>query len=197
MNFDFIKGKIKSIDLKIIKSFNKLPPDINEKSKGYFFRFRKYSKLNYIKKKFILNPDSNFYQKKKINRSAGGKIRKFIKLDKKVLNLLIKLIEKNFIIFLDTNKNYSFGIHLLRIKCGDDFVGYPVPEGWHKDGFDFVIILNVTSKNIKGTSDGALRKSKSTPFLVKFSFKRGPDILPNAILYLLYSIYRFTCRSYE
>lgn len=150
MNFDFIKGKIKSIDLKIIKSFNKLPPDINEKSKGYFFRFRKYSKLNYIKKKFILNPDSNFYQKKKINRSAGGKIRKFIKLDKKVLNLLIKLIEKNFIIFLDTNKNYSFGIHLLRIKCGDDFVGYPVPEGWHKDGFDFVIILNVTSKNIKG-----------------------------------------------
>lgn len=150
MNFDFIKGKIKSIDLKIIKSFNKLPPDINEKSKGYFFRFRKYSKLNYIKKKFILNPDSNFYQKKKINRSAGGKIRKFLKLDKKILNLLIKLIEKNFIIFLDTNKNYSFGIHLLRIKCGDDFVGYPVPEGWHKDGFDFVIILNVMSKNIKG-----------------------------------------------
>ena len=150
MNFDFIKGKIKSIDLKIIKSFNKLPPDINEKSKGYFFRFRKKLKLNYIKKKFILDPDSNFYQKKKINRSAGGKIRKFLKLDKKILNLLIKLIEKNFIIFLDTNKNYSFGIHLLRIKCGDDFVGYPVPEGWHKDGFDFVIILNVMSKNIKG-----------------------------------------------
>jgi len=91
-----------------------------------------------------------FKKKKKINRSAGGKIRKFLKLDKKILNLLIKLIEKNFIIFLDTNKNYSFGIHLLRIKCGDDFVGYPVPEGWHKDGFDFVIILNVMSKNIKG-----------------------------------------------
>ena len=52
--------------------------------------------------------------------------------------------------FLDTNKNYKFGIHFLRIKCGNNFVGYPVPEGWHKDGFDFVITLNVTSANIKG-----------------------------------------------
>lgn len=150
MNFDFIKGKIKNIDIKISNSFNKLPSDKNEKSKGYFFRFRKFSKFNYIKKKFILDPGSNFYQKKKTNRFAGGKIRKFANIDNNILNKIIKLIEKNFIIFLDKNKDYNFGVHCLRIKCGNNFVGYPVPEGWHKDGFDFVIVLNITSKNIQG-----------------------------------------------
>ena len=150
MNFDFIKGKIKNIDPIISNSFNKLPPDTNEKSKGFFFRFRKFSKLNYIKRKFIIDPGSNFYQKRKMNRSAGGKLRKFANLDKKILSKISRLIDKNFIIFLDTNKNYKFGIHFLRIKCGNNFVGYPVPEGWHKDGFDFVITLNVTSSNIKG-----------------------------------------------
>ena len=64
MNFDFIKGKINKINLKIVNSFNKLPPDKNDKSKGYFFRFRKFSKINYIKKKFIFDPGGNFFQKK-------------------------------------------------------------------------------------------------------------------------------------
>jgi len=54
MNFDFIKGKINKINLKIVNSFNKLPPDKNDKSKGYFFRFRKFSKINYIKKKIYI-----------------------------------------------------------------------------------------------------------------------------------------------
>ena len=150
MNFDFIKGKIKIIDQKISDSFNGLPPDKNEKSKNYFFRFRRYTRLNYTKKKFTIDPGGDFYQKKTMNRYSGGKVRKFANIEKKVLNSVIKLIEKNFIIFLNTNKNYKFGIHFLRIKCGNNFVGYPVPEGWHKDGFDFVIVLNISSKNIMG-----------------------------------------------
>ncbi len=150
MNFDFIKGKIKNINIKITESFNKLPPDKNEKSKNYFFRFRRYSRLNYISKKFTMDPGSDFYQKKKMNRYSGGKIRRFASIDKKTLNHVIELIKKNFVIFLNPNKNYKFGIHFLRIKCGNNFVGYPVPEGWHKDGFDFVIVLNIISKNIMG-----------------------------------------------
>ena len=78
-----------------------------------------------------------------MNRFAGGKLRKFANLDKTTIEKVIKLIEKNIIKYLDTKKNYNLGIHFLRIKCGNNFVGYPVPEGWHKDGFDFVIILNV------------------------------------------------------
>ena len=150
MNFDFIKGRIKNIDIKIANCFNKLPPDTNEKSKGYYFRFRKYSRINYIKKTFSVDPGDDFYQQKKINRFSGGKLRKFANLDKKTTDKVIKLINNNFINFLDKNKNYNLGVHFLRIKCGNNFVGYPVPEGWHKDGFDFVIILNVASKNIKG-----------------------------------------------
>ena len=65
MNFDFIKGRIKNIDIKIANCFNKLPPDTNEKSKGYYFRFRKYSRINYIKKKFSVDPGDDFYQQKR------------------------------------------------------------------------------------------------------------------------------------
>jgi len=150
MNFDFIKGKIKEINSKISNSFNKLPPDKNEKSKGYYFRFRKFSKLIYLNNKFSLDSGNDFYQSRSKNRSAGGKLRNFKEIDNDILNEVIKLIKKNFIFYLDQNKNYKFGVHFLRIKCGINYVGYPVPEGWHKDGFDYVVILNITSKNIKG-----------------------------------------------
>ena len=51
---------------------------------------------------------------------------------------------------LPNNKNISIGIHQIRIRCGTEFVGYPVPEGWHSDGFNYVVLLNVDSKNITG-----------------------------------------------
>ena len=42
---DFLKGKIKNSQKKIFQSFKFLPPDKYEKSKGYYFRFRNFSKL--------------------------------------------------------------------------------------------------------------------------------------------------------
>ena len=60
-----------------------------------------------------------------------------------------KLFKENFHSLI-RYKNAEVGFHQLRIKCGKDFVGYPVPEGWHKDGFDYVILVNFGSKNIKG-----------------------------------------------
>ena len=150
MNIDFIKGKIKKINLEIIKSFNNLPPDRNEKSKGYYFRFRRFSKVIFKDGIFKKEVGVNFFQQKKINRFAGGKNRKFLNINKIVLDKIIELIKKNFINYLNPKKNYRIGVHQLRIKCGKNYVGYPVPEGWHKDGFEFVIILNISSSNMKG-----------------------------------------------
>ena len=150
MNYDFIKGKINTLDLKIQKSFNNLPADTNEKIKGLYFRFRRLSKFYLINSEILNDNDTNFFQPKFSNRYAGGKIRKFDKLEPIILDKIQSIIKKNFFIYLERKKKYEFGIHQLRVKCGKDHPGYPVPEGWHKDGFEKIIILNVDSKNISG-----------------------------------------------
>ena len=77
---------------------------------------------------------------------------------------MVKLFKENFHSLI-RYKNAEVGFHQLRIKCGKDFVGYPVPEGWHKDGFDYVILVNFGSKNIKG---GVTRiKEKLTKAMIR------------------------------
>ena len=60
------------------------------------------------------------------------------------------LFKENFYKYFNKNDHLSVGFHQLRIKCTKNYVGYPVPEGWHKDGFDFVSIINFNSNNIEG-----------------------------------------------
>ena len=63
---DFLKGKIKNPQKKIFQSFKFLPPDKYEKSKGYYFRFRNFSKI-IIKNKIVDHlTDTKFFQNKKI-----------------------------------------------------------------------------------------------------------------------------------
>ena len=147
---DFIKGKITGFDSEIIKSFKKLPPDKYEKSKGYYFRFRRFSKFRVINQKINFLSETNFFQDKKTNRYAGGLKRQFQPISEKVKLKIIKIFKINFLRFIKNEKKIEVGLHQLRIKCGKNFVGYPVPEGWHKDGFDYVILINFGSTNIKG-----------------------------------------------
>ena len=147
---NFLTGSVDKLSSNLKKSFNNLPEDKNEKSKGFYFRLRRFSKFIYKDDKFFFEDDTNFFQSKKLNRFAGGKVRKFLPLNKNILEELKKLIENNFLVMFPKNKKISIGIHQIRIRCGTEFVGYPVPEGWHSDGFDFVVLLNVDSKNITG-----------------------------------------------
>ena len=41
-------------------------------------------------------------------------------------------------------------MHQIRITCDNDYVGYPVPEGWHKDGCNYVAIITLNFDNIVG-----------------------------------------------
>lgn len=150
---NFLFGNIGRINKKVLSSFKKLPADKYEKSKGYYFRYRRYSRVliennfNYPKISFLKK--AFFYQEKKRNRYAGGKQRIFKPINKKILQEFIKIYLNNFN-HLCNFKKIEIGFHQLRIKCSKEFVGYPVPEGWHKDGFNYVIIINFDSKNIEG-----------------------------------------------
>ena len=179
MEIDFIKGKVKKIDLSIAKSFDYLPADKNDISKGFCYRYRRFSRLFIKKHVFQLDDNVNFYQSKKLNRFAGGQKRKFKKINNKILEKILLLIKKNFLQFLLVNKNYELGIHQLRITCGKSFVGYPVPEGWHKDGFDKIIILNINSKNITGGTTRLKKKINSDKDDFSFFLKIGEFVFVN------------------
>ena len=122
---DFEKGKISNISKLIINSFNRLPADTNEKSQGKYFRYRKFSRLVISDKKFLPIKDTNFYQKRKINRYAGGEVRKFKPIDSKVLNDFAEIFKKNFLKKI-IGKKIEIGFHQLRIKCGKNFVTLPL-----------------------------------------------------------------------
>lgn len=183
---EFNKGKIEKLDKRILKSFNFLPADPYEKTKGYFFRFRKFSRILINNKKIVYLKDTNFFQNKKRNKYAGGQLRKFKSIDKSTLGKFIKIYQHYFSHFFSKQKNFEVGFHQIRIKCGKDFVGYPVPEGWHKDGFNFVVLLNFNSKNIKGGITRIKTDMNGNDTFSSF-LKKGEYILLNDEKYFHYT----------
>lgn len=147
----FISGRLNTrINTKVIKSFKELSKDNYLKSE-HCYRFRAFSELNLNKSNVYIKKNNNFFQKKEINHFAGNISRKFEPIKKDVINTFIH-ITKELIYFLPnrTQQKADVGLHQIRITCGDDYVGYPVPEGWHKDGCNYVAIITLNYDNIVG-----------------------------------------------
>lgn len=147
---EILKGKLNSFNYKSIqKSFEKLPLDqfISFSVKNY--RSRRFARLIFNKKKFENNSNTIFIQSGKNNRLVGGLERKFEPIEENIKKKFQQIIIDNFDFFIN-NKKIEIGLHQIRITCGKNYVGYPVPEGWHRDGFDFISIINFKSFNIEG-----------------------------------------------
>jgi len=148
--FDFIKGKISKKYIKLIqKSFNKLPDDKYLKFVNTNFRKRKFSKTIFKKNKFYKIEKTNFIQNRYQNKYLGGVLRKYQPIEGLTLSLMNQMVKDNFLSFFK-NEEIEFGYHQIRITCGKNYIGYPVPEGWHRDGFDFVALISFKSENIDG-----------------------------------------------
>jgi len=145
---EIIKGKIK-INKKFLSSFNRLPFDKYLKYHQQNYRLRRFSKFKIRNQKIFFEKETFFLQKATNNRFLGGINRKYAPLENSCLKYFSEIIKKNFN-FIIYKKNLEIGLHQIRIICGEDFVGYPVPEGWHRDGFDYIAIINFGSKNIEG-----------------------------------------------
>jgi hypothetical protein len=147
----FLAGSLQTkISRDVLNSYNNLEED-NYLDAKHCYRFRAFSEINFIKKKILIKKNRFFFQKKSINHFAGDIARKFIPIDNNVLKTFIK-ISKELLIHLPKkfqNKS-KLGLHQIRIKCTNDFVGYPVPEGWHKDRCNYVAIISINYDNIVG-----------------------------------------------
>ena len=146
----FLKGNISKKYLNnIIKSFNRLPEDKYLKLEKINYRSRRFSRVIFTKNKFKDDKDSFFLQSKLRNRYLGGIKRKYPPIEKEILKNINHILKKYFYFFLN-DKKIKLGYHQIRITCGKNYIGYPVPEGWHKDGFDYVSLINLSSRNITG-----------------------------------------------
>ncbi len=140
----------KNFSLKMKKSFNFLKNDTYLKPRDWIFRRRSYGRGKIFKSKIIWSKQTNFFQKKKNNKYVGGIKRKFapmrIIIKREVEKIIFSFKEKNLI----SDDIKFFGAHAIRIVCNKDNLGYPVPEGYHHDGFDFVSVIAVNRSNILG-----------------------------------------------
>tara|TARA_B100001142_G_C14306993_1_gene645151 strand:- start:767 stop:1405 length:639 start_codon:yes stop_codon:yes gene_type:complete len=148
--YSFIKGKISKKYVSLIKkSFNSLPNDEYLKFVNTNFRKRKFTKVIFKKNKFVKIENTNFIQNKVQNKFLGGILRKYKPIDKKILVYMNQIIKSEFK-ELFGGSDLEIGFHQIRITCGKNYIGYPVPEGWHRDGFDYVALINFSNKNVHG-----------------------------------------------
>ena len=176
---DFELSKIKFF-------FNHLPLDKYLDGK---YRKRRYSKINYHHRHWRLLTPTSFTQSSEYNPYLGDVERKYDPLQGEVIEA------KEFIAILDifkeltlnfTNKPtdpFDVGVHFIRIECGADVEGLPVPEGIHRDGFKSVMILCVSRNNIQG-GVSQIYKSKAEMPILEYVLEESEFIFLNdKILY--------------
>lgn len=135
------------------KSWEDLPAD-NFLNDGGHYRFRRYSVFNWIMNdELVLLPHEPHYQSTYRNNMNGGIYRDFEPIKKStienpVLKSFIQLIAPQFS-FKD-EKSWRVQAHQFRIVANAEEAGNPSPEGIHRDGADFILIMVLKRENITG-----------------------------------------------
>ncbi len=136
------------------KTWNNLPAD-NFLSDGGHYRYRRYSVFKWAVKTESLEllPHEPHYQSTYRNNMNGGINRNFEPLKKTTID---NPIIKNIISFVsdlissNTQKQWRIQAHQFRIEANKDEIGKPTPEGIHRDGADFILIMVLKRHNITG-----------------------------------------------
>lgn len=137
-------------------SWNNLTQDQHMKDGGSY-RYRRYSVLSWDanQERIIMEPHQPHYQTLDYNTLNGGVFREFDPFEPHIVQ------NKCFEAILDFSVNcinqltqhsthWHIEAHQFRIVCDGKRAGNPTPEGIHRDGRDFVLIMFIDRKNVKG-----------------------------------------------
>ena len=166
LTYDYI-AKPKPSD-NLIESFKYLEIDHYLKHK-YPFRKRSFIKGELNKKLNVKTfEDTTFCQEERINKYVGGIVRIYPRAGDECVKYFNNLMSMNkeAIQNIVAKKRVRVGIHQIRITCYNDNEGFPVPEGFHQDGVDYVIIAAIHSENISGGINH-----------IRYGSQDGPEIL--------------------
>lgn len=100
-----------------------------------------------------------FSQSREINTYLGGVDRHYSPIAEAARQFAAGIIQTLFARGAISAGNFLVGVHQIRVVATRDFEGQPAPEGFHRDGFDYVYIHCVAKANVDGgismISDGS------------------------------------------
>lgn len=139
-------------------SWGNLPAD-NFLNDGGHYRYRRYSVFTWQADeqtntgKLTLLPQEPHYQSTYRNAMNGGIYRTFEPFENSTLENPILPDIINWCadyISLNQEKSWRIQAHQFRIEANNKEVGKPTPEGVHRDGADFILIMLLERNNITG-----------------------------------------------
>jgi len=137
---------------RIANSFDHLGEDQYIKS-DFKYRQRKYGYCEINAKNEIKNwvEKKKFFQSSKYNNYLGDIDRDYSMMNDDVKNFIESLIPKvcNLAPHIWRN-DCPIHAHQYRLIGGNDFQGKPTPEGIHKDGYFFHVMLCFNTENLSG-----------------------------------------------
>ena len=126
------------------------------------YRKRRFGRFRFNRQTTALTPvggNLEFHQSESINQLNGGKKRFFAPVSHafytdECLALIVKRCLDVILLVRPQYQTLTINTHLIRIVCGHDSIGFPTPEGIHRDGHCFVSQHLVKRENIYGGVSG-------------------------------------------
>ena len=133
-------------------SWDKLLPDPYLRDGGHY-RLRRYSVFNWQSGRLTLLPHEPHYQSGYHNKLHGGFNRHFrpwlpTTIQNPALLEMIRWCVKQF--SRSSTQLWRIQAHQFRIRTSAKEQGKPTPEGVHKDGADYILIMMINRQNISG-----------------------------------------------
>jgi hypothetical protein len=133
-------------------TWGQLCPDPFLRDEGGY-RYRRYSVFNWDAGKLSILPPEPHFQSSYYNGLHGGFNRFFFPwvrsaIVNPVLYEVIHWATKQF--SPNVNQQWRIQAHQFRVVANNEQAGKPTPEGVHKDGADFILIMLLQRHNVQG-----------------------------------------------
>lgn len=136
-----------------VESWNDMPLD-TYMGDGGRYRRRRYATLSGFSETdaIVLEPHQPHYQSLDYNPLNGGVAREFAPILSEVvqgatMQSMLHFCLRTFSLLKPT-PCWHIEVHQFRIEAKQDELGKPTPEGVHRDGVDFVLVMMVKRQNI-------------------------------------------------
>jgi len=135
-----------------IDSWNDLPVD-TYMADGGRYRRRRHATYAASADAIVRQPHSPHYQSPEYNRLNGGVARWFAPIDSEIgegptMTAVLRFCRGLFGELAPYAARWTIEAHQFRIEARTDEPGQPTPEGIHRDGVDYVLVLLVGRHNI-------------------------------------------------
>ncbi|WP_425490065.1 2OG-Fe dioxygenase family protein [Dyella telluris] len=136
-----------------VDSWNHLAPDPYLAAKGRFRRRRHGTFSAPADGPVVAEPHQPHFQSLQYNTLQGDIQRWFEPIDAAIvhgdtLGTILRFCHQLFGHVAPATKRWHIEVHQFRIEASADAAGEPTPEGSHRDGVDYVLVLLVDRENI-------------------------------------------------